>query len=194
MLPKNLCLKPLSMGTPTMMQSDTVSGPHHKRKGPALLEHPLASGPGLDLLAHRPWSLQARGEAQSRHSQELGPRTQAGPTLGFCLSGCRGSPALPSNTAPLGRGSQMSLARGQGKGGGQLTDGNPTANLPNAHVHTSCVGSHRVSPETSWSEKPAGCVGPCTAGPVAWHAQAAIPAVLTSSCRSQLEALLKQGV
>lgn len=40
----------------------------------------------------------------------------------------------------------MSLAQGQGKGGGQLTDGNPTANLPNVHVHTSCVGSHRVSP------------------------------------------------
>lgn len=141
-----------------------------------------------DLGAYKP----KRHRAGSVRS--WGPRTQTGPTLGFCLSGCRGSPALLLNTAPLGRGGQMSLAQGQGKGGGQLTDGNPTANLPNVHVHTSWVGSHHVSPRRRLGQRPVGYVGPCTAGPTAWHAQAAIPAVLTSSCRSQLEALLKEGV
>lgn len=169
MLPK-ISLKPLSMGTPTMMQSDdTVSGPHHKRKGPALLEHPLASGPGPRLLAHRPWSLQARGEAQSRHSQELGSlgHRQA-PLLASVSLAAEAAPALPSNTAPLKGQPDVSRLRGQGVRAGATCrwKSRPIFQMLTC---THPVWAPTVSPQRRLGQRnPQGVWEPCTAGPVAW--------------------------
>lgn len=145
---------------------------------PALPEHPLT--PWTQLLAHRPSSHLATEERHGAVQSGAGlPRTQQGP-------------ALPLSSASLGGDGQ----EGERPAGGNLQS--ITGNL-NVHAHTHPAQTPPACPLQRLlftchlgQRNPQGMWGFALPGPQPSMLRRQFQQVLTSSCRSQLEALLKE--